>query len=181
MTKIIILGGKMKKRYPLHRLINRFSSLQALIICGVGVFLTDLLIEEKPIKIVMIVVLIIFTLIVLWLLIIALRVHDKLEFANNEIIIRSIFQKNQIFNCDAYVCTIGIYISFLKTSEILIFTPKNELKLCTKINTLSMGNCIQANKSKILYCFYDDELLNYLRNNTSFVFIDRTMTINYFV
>lgn len=164
----------MKKRYPLHGLFNRFSSLQALIICGVGVFLMDLLIEERTIKIVVIVVIIIFTLITLWVFIIALKTNDKLKFANNEIIVYSLFQKNQTFNCDAYVCTIGSYISFSKKSEILIFTPKNELKLYTEINTLSMGNCIQANKSKVLYCFYDDELLNYLRNNTSLVFVDRT-------
>lgn len=159
------------KRYQLHSMTNKLAIPVLTIMFGVGVYFINRDAENTLLRVIGIVALLLLFVLSMYLFLYMYKAMDYLIFTDDNIILGSMFRKNEIFKYEDYYCTIGLYTTKLSAKQILIFTPKSIGKIFVKIDTTRFGNCTLANKHKILYCFYDKGLLNILKSKANLTYI----------
>lgn len=162
----------MNKKYSIHMVTNILIPSIAFAILIVAAYVMSIYANDPKFNLAAIMFLVVIAIISFVMHVFVIGVLNHLKFDEDKIILCAALRKNKYFKYNEYVWTIGIYRSVLMRRKILIFTPKDERQLFTVIDTTKQGNCNYANKNNILYCFYDEDLLSYLKTKTNFTYID---------
>lgn len=98
----------------------------------------------------------------LWLFIARFRILDRLEFTGEGVVRHSVFGPKLTYSYVELVAAVGVYSSVFEQKKCLILTPKKLGVKVVTIDTSKRGNLSAANRLGVVFCIFDEALLDSL-------------------